>query len=75
MVYPPKTMGQKCMHRYDAPSSLQYLFRISLDITSPLDTSMEGPPLRPGVNIHLQTPKKVDVYPVPQEGQQEQLEE
>ncbi|MPC10678.1 hypothetical protein E2C01_003318 [Portunus trituberculatus] len=31
---------------------------------------MEGPPLTPGVNIHLQTLTKVDVYPVPQEGQQ-----
>ncbi|MPC61227.1 hypothetical protein E2C01_055293 [Portunus trituberculatus] len=37
--------------------------------------SIEGPPPRPGVNIHLQTPMKVDVSPVSQEGQQEQSEE
>ncbi|MPC58179.1 hypothetical protein E2C01_052174 [Portunus trituberculatus] len=76
MIYPLKMMGQrKGMHGYDVPSSPQDLFRTSLDIVSPLDMSMEGPPLTLGVNIHLLTPMKVDVYPVPQEGQQEQLED
>ncbi|MPC92872.1 hypothetical protein E2C01_087984 [Portunus trituberculatus] len=73
MVYPPRTMGQrKGMYGYDVPSSSQHLFRTSLDIAGALDMSMERPP--PVVSIHLQTPTKVDVYPVPQ-GQQEQLEE
>ncbi|MPC14117.1 hypothetical protein E2C01_006870 [Portunus trituberculatus] len=43
----------------------------SLNIAGPLDMRMERPPPTPGVNIHLQSPTKVDVYPVPQEGQQE----
>ncbi|MPC67821.1 hypothetical protein E2C01_062006 [Portunus trituberculatus] len=51
------------------------LWDIPLYIAGPLDMSMKEPPPRHGVNIHLQTPMKVDVYPVPQEGQQEQLEE
>ncbi|MPC51778.1 hypothetical protein E2C01_045632 [Portunus trituberculatus] len=69
LVYPPKMMGQrKGMHGYDIPLSSQDLFGTSLDIAGPLDMSMEGPLPRPGVNIHLQTSMKVDVYPVPQEG-------
>ncbi|MPC61828.1 hypothetical protein E2C01_055905 [Portunus trituberculatus] len=41
---------------YDVPLSLQDFFGTSLDIAGPLDMSMEGPPLTPGVNIFLQTP-------------------
>ncbi|MPC41134.1 hypothetical protein E2C01_034719 [Portunus trituberculatus] len=48
---------------------------ISLDIAGPLDMNMEGRTPRLGVNIHLQTPTKMNVYPVSREGQQKQLEE
>ncbi|MPC81931.1 hypothetical protein E2C01_076572 [Portunus trituberculatus] len=69
-------MGQgKGMRGYDALSSSQNLFETSLVIADPLDMSMEGLPLTSEVNIHLQTPTKVEIYPVIQEGQQEQLEE
>ncbi|MPC54981.1 hypothetical protein E2C01_048912 [Portunus trituberculatus] len=65
-------MGQrKGMRGCDIPSSSRDLFGTSLDIAGPLDMSMKGPPPRLGVNIHLQTPTKMDIYPVPQQGQQQ----
>ncbi|MPC45364.1 hypothetical protein E2C01_039062 [Portunus trituberculatus] len=62
-------------HQLKKKKRRRKIFETSLDIAGPLDMSMEGLPPTPGMNIHLQTPTKVDVYPVPQEGQQEQLEE
>ncbi|MPC18601.1 hypothetical protein E2C01_011489 [Portunus trituberculatus] len=41
----------------------------------PIGHEYGGAASKTRVSIHLQTSKKVDVYLVPQEGQQEQLEE